>query len=207
MTLTGRTVHELLAAFRASDPTPGGGSAAALGGATGASLLVMVAGLPKPVAATAGDLGQLHAAGARCSTLAVELENLIDRDADAYDAVMAAYRRPKGTDEEKAARSASIQDALRAAIETPLAVMRACAAAIEQAPVIARFGNQNAASDVKAGLELLRAGLRAAHANVEINLGSVKDREYATRLRTEVERLIGESEARTTDHGPRTTAQ
>lgn len=185
MTLTGRTVHELLAAFRASDPTPGGGSAAALAGATGASLLVMVAGLPKPAAAAAEDVQRLHAAGARCSDSAVELEALIVRDAEAYDAVMAAYRRPKGTDDEQASRSAAIQDALRGAVETPLAVMRACAAALAESAIVARLGNQNAASDVTVARELLRAGLRGAHANVEINLGSVKDQEYVDRVRAE----------------------
>jgi formiminotetrahydrofolate cyclodeaminase len=190
MKLIDRTVHELLAAFRASDPTPGGGSAAALSGAVGASLLTMVAGLPKPVASTAEEIQQLHGAGARCSDLAVRLETLIDKDSDAYDMVVAAYRMPKGTDEEKAVRSARIQDAMRAAIETPMDVMRACDAGLEQAGAIARLGNRNAASDVKVALELLQAGLRGARENVEINLGSVKDQEYVARVKSETERLL-----------------
>lgn len=190
MTLTGRTVHDLLAAFRAATPTPGGGSASALAGATGASLLVMVAGLPKPAAEAAGDVERLQAAGARCASLAADLETLIDADARAYDAVVAAYRQPKGTDAEKAARSAAIQDALRGAIDSPLAMMRACAAAIEQAAVVASLGNQNASSDVRVALALLRAALQGAHANVEINLGSVKDQEYAARVKAETATLL-----------------
>lgn len=182
-----RSVNDLLAAFRAPEPTPGGGSAAALAGAMGASLLAMVAGLPKSKAATEEDAARLAAAGARCTELAHTLAGLIDRDSEAYGLVMAAYKRPKGTDEEKAARSAAIQDAFRAAIETPLDVMRACAAAAEQGVVIASLGNPSAASDGQVGFELLGAALRGAKMNVDINLTSVKDAEYVTRIRRDVE--------------------
>jgi len=194
MKLTDRGVNELLAAFRSPDPTPGGGSASALSGATGASLLTMVAGLPKPLAATVEDIERLHAAGSRCSDLAVRLETLIDRDSEAYDLVIDAYRLPKATDEETAVRSGRIQEAMRAAIETPLDVMRACRSAIEQAAVVARFANRNASSDVQVGLELLGAGLRGARLNVQINLDSVKDLEYAARVKSETERLLNEAD-------------
>ncbi len=190
MKLTERTVADLLAAFRSSDPTPGGGSAAALAGATGASLLTMVAGLPKSRAATDADRKRLENARDRCAALADDLTALVDRDSDAYNLVTAAYRRPKNTDEEKAARSAAIQEALRAAIEAPLGVMRACAAAIEQSAVVAELGNASASSDVQVGQELLRAGLRGANLNVDINLESVKDAQYVSVVRAEVSRLI-----------------
>jgi len=100
---------------------------------------------------------------------------------------MAAYKRPKGTDEEKAARSAAIQQAFRAAIEAPLDVMRACAAAAEQGVVIAGLGNPSAASDGQVGFELLGAALRGAKMNVETNLDSVKDAGYVAAVRKEVE--------------------
>ena len=187
MKLIERSVADLLAAFRSSDPTPGGGSAAALAGAIGSSLLAMVAGLPKSRAATAEDAARLTAAGDRCAALALELETLIDRDSAAYDLVMAAYKKPKATDEEKAARSAGIQAAMRQAIAAPLAVMRACAAAAEQGVVIAGLGNPSASSDVQVGFELLGAGLRGAKLNVEINVGSVKDAAYVGQVRGEVE--------------------
>jgi methenyltetrahydrofolate cyclohydrolase len=185
--LTERTVTDLLGAFRSPDPTPGGGSASALAGAIGASLLAMVAGLPKSRAATEEDVERLQAAGERCAALAGELTALVDRDSDAYDLVVGAYRKPKGTDAEKAARSAAIQEAMRAAIEAPLEVMRACAAAAEQGVVVATLGNRSAASDVQVGFELLGAGLRGAKLNVEINLGSVKDAGYVEKVRRDVE--------------------
>jgi formiminotetrahydrofolate cyclodeaminase len=190
MTLTSKSVVDLLAAFRSSDPTPGGGSAAALAGAIGASLLAMVAGLPKPRAASEEDLARLRAAGARCGALAEQLTGLVDRDSEAYDHVMAAYRLPKGTDDEKAARSAAIQESMRTAIAAPLDVMRASHAATEQAVVIAEFGNRNASSDVQVGLELLRAALRGALLNVEINLASVKDADWVSRVRAETAELL-----------------
>jgi methenyltetrahydrofolate cyclohydrolase len=185
--LTEQRVIDLLAAFRSSDPTPGGGSASALAGAIGASLLAMVAGLPKSRAATEEDAERLQAAGQRCAALAADLTTLVDRDSEAYDLVVSAYRKPKATDGEKAARSAAIQDAMRAAIAAPLAVMRACAAAAEQGVVIATLGNPSASSDVRVGFELLRAGLRGARLNVDINLSSVKDASYVERVRGDVE--------------------
>jgi len=192
--LTERRVDELLKAFRSPDPTPGGGSAAALAGAIGASLLAMVAALPKSRAATEEDVERLQAAASRCAAIADELTTLVDRDSEAYDLVVGAYKQPKGTDEEKAARSAAIQQAMRAAIAAPLEVMRACAAAAEQGVVVAALGNPSASSDVGVGFELLGAALRGAKLNVEINLGSVKDAAYVETVRRDVEefeRAIG----------------
>jgi formiminotetrahydrofolate cyclodeaminase len=198
MSLVTRSVSELLAAFRSASPTPGGGSAAALAAATGASLLAMVAGLPKSRAATEEDAQRLTAARDRCTALAHELETLIDTDSAAYGLVMAAYKRPKATDEDKAARTAAIQAAFREAIAAPLAVMRASAAAAEQGVVIAALGNPSAASDLEVGLELLNAALRGAKLNVETNLGTVKDQEYVEQVRNEVTefaRAIGHESA------------
>ena len=189
MRLTAMSVSELLAAFRSSEPTPGGGSAAALAGAVGASLLSMVAGLPKPAAATDEDLAGLRAAGDTCTTLAQQCESLIDRDSAAYDGVVAAFRLPKGTDPEKAARTAAIQDALKAATEAPLEVMRRCADALRLVTVVGDKGNPNASSDVQVAKAMLVAGLRGAHLNVAINLGSIKDAEYVDRVRREAEGL------------------
>ena len=183
------TVTNLLAAIRSPEPTPGGGSAAALAAAMGASLLAMVAGLPKSKAATAEDAARLAAAGSRCTALAGELAALVDRDSEAYAQVMAAYRLPKGTDDEKGARSAAIQQAMRAATAAPLDVMRACAAAAEQGVVVAAMGNPSASSDAAVGFELLGAGLRGAKLNVEINLGSIKDADYVRKIQAEVEEL------------------
>jgi len=155
----------------------------------GASLFAMVAGLPKSRATTAEDIARLAAAGARCTALADELKALIDRDSEAYQQVMAAYRLPKAVDEEKAARTKAIQLAMRAATDAPLDVMRACADAAEQGVVVATMGNPSASSDAAVGFELLGAGLRGAKLNVEINLGSIKDGEYVKKVQGQIEEL------------------
>ncbi|MEO5895944.1 MAG: cyclodeaminase/cyclohydrolase family protein [Vicinamibacterales bacterium] len=185
MSLTAGSVSQLLAAFRSSNPTPGGGSAAALAGAVGASLLTMVAGLAKPRTSTDEERAQLRKAGEHCAALATRLEALIDADTDAYDLVVDAYRLPKTTGADKVARTTRIQAALRTATDVPLEVMRHCADALAQAPAVARFGNHNAESDVNVAGAMLRAGLSGARENVEINLGSIKDPDYVARVRAE----------------------
>lgn len=194
MTLSHQRFTDLLASFRSSEPTPGGGSAAALGGAVGAALLAMVAGLPKPHVPTTDDTERLGVARARCASLSDWLATLMDWDSDAYDRVVAAFRLPKDTEEATTARSVRIQEALRDATQMPLHVMRACAEAIDQAAVVAAHGNPNASSDVRVGLELLGAGLRGARLNVEVNLASMKDTAFIADVRTETDRLAAEAE-------------
>jgi methenyltetrahydrofolate cyclohydrolase len=190
MTLTELTVQDLIAAFRSPEPTPGGGSAAALTGAVGAALLAMVSSLSRPRASTPDDVERLAEASRRCTELSKELTALIDRDSDAYRAVVAAYRLPKATPAEADQRAARIQEALLGATTTPLDVIRRCSAAIAQAATVASLGNRNASSDVQSGLELLSAGLRAAMLNVEINLNSLKDAGLGAGIRNEASHLV-----------------
>jgi methenyltetrahydrofolate cyclohydrolase len=190
MPLTELSVQDLIAAFRSSEPTPGGGSAAALAGAVGAALLAMVASLSRPRTSTTDEVDRLAEAGRRCTALSQELTALIDRDSSAYRAVVEAYRLPKGTQEEAGRRSSRIQEALLEATTSPLEIIRRCSAAITQAGTVATLGNSNASSDVQSGLELLGAGLRAAMLNVEINLNSLKDAGQIAGIRNEASRLI-----------------
>ncbi|MBA3948688.1 MAG: cyclodeaminase/cyclohydrolase family protein, partial [Acidobacteria bacterium] len=130
MSLTSLTVNQILDAFASSDPTPGGGSAAALSGAVAASLLAMVAAMPKTKTGADGERKTLGTSGLELQKLRKRLTELIDEDTKAYDMVTSAYRQPKGTDEEKAVRRAAVQEAMRAATEAPLEVMRACRDAV-----------------------------------------------------------------------------
>lgn len=188
--LTSLSVHALLDAFASSAPTPGGGSAAALSGAMGASLLAMVAGLPKTKTGDAAERTALDTAGRALTDLRQTLESLVDADTRAYDLVTAAYKRPKASDDEKAARTEAIQTAMRAATETPLATMRACDCAIREAAAVAQAGNPSAASDVFVGVELALAGLRGAERNVAINLGSLTDEAYKEEAASEAAALL-----------------
>jgi formiminotetrahydrofolate cyclodeaminase len=187
--LTGKTVRDLLDAFASPDPTPGGGSAAALASSVGASLLMMVAGLPKTRSNSDEDRAALAAAAAWLTGVRERLTEAIDADTAAYDRVVAAYRLPKSTDDEKDARTAAIQAALRAATDVPLGVMRLSAQALDAAKTVETHGNPSASSDVGVAIALLRTGLNGARLNVAANLGGIKDEAYTRAVTAEAEHL------------------
>jgi formiminotetrahydrofolate cyclodeaminase len=187
MALIDRTVTGLLDAFAAADPTPGGGSACALAGAVSASLLSMVASMPKSKSNAVAEREALDEANTEILKLRETLTALVDRDAEAYDLVIAAFRKPKATDEDKAARKAAIQDATRIATEIPLETMKACAALLRWQATVAEHGNTNAASDVHVAGLLARAALRGARSNVEINLPGITDAAVATSLKAQAD--------------------
>lgn len=189
MSLTDLSVRDLLDAFSSSAPTPGGGSASALASAVGASLLMMVAGLPKTRAGSDEDRAALTAAGDALATIAASLTAAIDADTAAYEQVVAAYTLPKASADEQAARQTAIQLALRAATDVPLGVVRLSAAALNQAIAVARHGRRAAASDVGVAVALLRAGARGARLNVEINTANIADRTYADGVNLETARM------------------
>ena len=188
-------VADLMDAFASTDAIPGGGSAAALGGALGASLLLMVAGLPKTKTGAPEETADLAEAASRLHPLRDSLLDLVERDSDAYRQVLDAFRLPKDSDEEKTARKQAIDRATRVATEAPLNTMRACQQALRGALVVARNGNRRTTSDVGVGVELLLAALRGARLNVEINLSSLEDAAYVARITTEVEELERDASA------------
>jgi len=189
MSLVDRSVRDLLAAFSSSDPTPGGGSAAALAAAVGASLLMMVASLQKTRSGSNEDRALLAEAAELLVRLRRQLADAVDADTIAYDQVVAAYRLPKGTDEEKRARKSAIQRALRSATDVPLGVMRLSALALKQADIVGAHGHPGASSDVGVAAALLHAGMRGARLNVEANVGSIDDEAYKEAVGSEIAAL------------------
>ena len=165
MKLTDLPVSGLIAAFGSTSPTPGGGSASALAGAAGAALLAMVAAMPKNRASTADDASLLQAAGTRCGARSEALLDLVNRDSEAYDAVVAAYRLPKASDDEKAARKTGIQAAMKKAAETPLETMRQV---IEQEPKRPSSINQRVDRDLQTiCLKCLQKNIAHRYASAE----------------------------------------
>ena len=189
-----KTVGQLLDALSSSEPTPGGGTAAAIAGAMGTSLLIMVTGLAKSRTNTDEEKAALKKAREALLPLTPHLSRLADRDSEAFNAVMAAYRLPKNTDGEKTARSSAIQQALRGATTTPLDTLRACADALALAPIVGQHGNRSAASDAGVAVALLRAAAAGAYANVHANLDSIKDEGFKTSTGAEAARLSGAAE-------------
>ena len=184
------TVSQLLAALASPNPTPGGGTAAAMAGAMGTSLLMMVAGLARSKNNTDEEKAALAKARSAVEPITARLTELADADAASFDAVMAAYRLPKATDDDKQARTAAIQAALRGATEVPLETLRACAAALEHARVVLDYGNASAESDTGVAIGLLRAAAAGAAANVRINLGGLKDEAFKSAAEAETGRLL-----------------
>jgi methenyltetrahydrofolate cyclohydrolase len=186
---------DLLDAFASSDPVPGGGSASALAGALGVSMLLMVAGMTRTRTGAPEEVADLAEASARLRPLRDRLVDLMDRDSDAYRGVIAAFKLAKTTDDEKTTRRDAIQAATKQATEVPLETMRLCQQALQGAAVVARCGNPNAQSDVGVAIELLRAGLRGARMNIEINLPGLTEFAYVERIRGEVQALVLDAEA------------
>jgi methenyltetrahydrofolate cyclohydrolase len=174
------TVRQFLGALASPDPTPGGGTAAAVAGAMGTSLLVMVTGLAKSNTNTDDEKAALATARQALQPSVTTLTALADADAAAFDQVMGAYRLPKASDEEKAARSTAIQTALQGATTVPLQTLRACAAAMAHAEAVAACANRSAVSDVGVAIGLLEAAAAGAEANVRINLASVRDAQFTS---------------------------
>jgi formiminotetrahydrofolate cyclodeaminase len=183
-------LDEFLDQLGSSEPAPGGGSAAALGGALAAALLSMVCRL------TIGKKGyesvepEMHQLLARIEPLGRELRNLMQADIDAYNGVMNAYKLPKLTDEEKQTRTRAVQAALKHASEVPLRVAELCAALIDLARPIAEKGNRNAISDAGVGVLMAEAGLRGAALNVSINLASIQDQPFVNDHRRRLAQLL-----------------
>ena len=182
-------VKEFLNKVAGSDPVPGGGSIAALNGAIASALAAMVANL------TIGKKGyEPHEELMRyISEVAMRQKDTfvadIDRDSEAYDGVFACFKMPKATDEEKAARSAAIQEATKHAALVPMQVARN---AYELMPIIAdvaRLGNRNAVTDACVAMMSARSAVLGALMNVRINLGSLKDNEFVAKLQAEADEL------------------
>ena len=189
-----QSLQTFLDDLASKSPTPGGGGAAALMGATGAALISMVCNLTigkKDYEAVDADL---RAVLEQAEGLRGELTALIQADIDVFNRVMGAYGLPKDTDAEKAARSARIQEVLKQATDVPLACARLCLEVILLSREAAEKGNRNVVSDAGVGVMAAYAGLKSAALNVYVNAGSIKDREFASARLAEVEGLVAEAE-------------
>ena len=177
-------------------PTPGGGGASACVGALAAALASMVGNLTvgKPRYAEVED--EVRASLGRLEGLRARLIALVDEDARAFAPLAAAYRMPKGTPEERAAKDEALQAALAGACEPPLAIMRAVDEVLDECVLMARLGSRLALSDAGVAAAFARAAADGASLNVLVNAASMRDAAYAERLRTEASRLASRVRAR-----------
>jgi methenyltetrahydrofolate cyclohydrolase len=167
-------------------PAPGGGAAAAMLAAIGAALVSMVCELTvgKPRYAEHEDV--MRAALASAAEFLAEARRLADADAVAFGAVSEAYRRPKGTEAERVARTEAIQVALVGAAGVPLRTAAVAAGIVELSERILPGANVNVLSDVAVAASSARAALAAAEVNVEINVAALRDPAGQAALRAEL---------------------
>jgi formiminotetrahydrofolate cyclodeaminase len=176
-------------------PAPGGGSVSACVGALGAALVSMVCNLTRGREAFVAVEGEIQALVVRSEEARARLEQLLQDDTVAYNAVVDAYRMPKGTEGEQAARSAAIQAGLRIAADVPLEICRVAVEVCRLSKTAARLGNPQAVTDAGIGAVLGEAAAVGASLNVLINLGSMKDKVCVDSATAEVDALLVEAAA------------
>jgi len=184
------SLTQFLDLLASSAPEPGGGAAAALVGATGAALVGMVANLTVGKEKFAAVAAEMEEARAQAESLRQKLMAAIDQDSVAFRQVMAAYRLPRETDEQKAARKQAIQAALREATQVPAGVVRLCEEVAVWSRVAADKGNPQVISDAAVAALLADAAAQSAALNVRINLVSLSSPRSADPLWVEIQRRL-----------------
>lgn len=190
MKLVERTVSGFVDLMASVEPAPGGGSTAALEGALGTALTAMVCALTvgKKKYLEFEDLAKQTEQ--KANALKDGYLDIIDRDTEAFNAVSAVFAMPKDTDEQKAARSAAMQAALQGCTKTPYEMMELAVQALELADSIVGKSNASAASDLGCAALSLKAAIQGAWLNVLINIGGIKDEEFARSYRENGEALL-----------------
>ncbi|WP_462136206.1 cyclodeaminase/cyclohydrolase family protein [Porphyromonas uenonis] len=187
--LTDLTVKGLLDVTAGKDPVPGGGSISALSGSIAAALTEMVAGLTIGKKKYAEVEEQMKQIVERVQKIRQQLILDVDRDSEAYNVVFAAFQMPKETDEEKAARSAQIQEATKIAANVPMEVARRVYSLLSDIEEVVSNGNQNAVTDGCVAMMSARNAIIGALFNVRINLTSIKDEQFVADMTAEADRL------------------
>ena len=182
MKLVEQRVIDFVAATASKEPTPGGGAIAALTAATGAALAEMVANL------TVGKKGyetvqpEMEELQAKAEAIRKRMLELSQADADVFNIFMNALGLPKNTDEEKAARTAAIQQAYKDAAMVPFEIGELANQIFDLAELASRKGNQNLITDGIIAAINARAAVKSAFLNVRINLSGIKDESFVAEL-------------------------
>jgi formiminotetrahydrofolate cyclodeaminase len=176
-------------------PAPGGGSVSACVGALGAALVAMVGNLTLGKEKFAGVDAEMRALVVEADAARAQLEQLLQDDTVAYNGVIDAYKLPKETAEQQAARAAAVQAGLIVAADVPMQVCRVAAEVCRLARTAAGIGNPAAITDAGIGAILGEAAALGAALNVKINLGSIKDAAYVQAANAELETILAETAA------------
>ena len=173
-----KTIYQFIDELASNSPAPGGGSVAALSGALGTALTSMVSNLTIGKKKYANVELEMKSILTKSEELRKTFTSLIDKDTEAFNKVMEAYSLPKDTDDQRALRTAAIQEATKEATLVPLRVMKLVVDALALTKVIAEKGNTNSITDAGVGALMLHAAAEGAALNVLINLNSINDQEF-----------------------------
>jgi len=187
--LVNKSVVEFVDVTASKEPVPGGGSVAALSGAIAAALGEMVANLTigkKKYVEVEEEMKEIAEvmAGKRKDFI-----DFVDEDACSFDDVMKAFKMPKETDEEKAARTAKIQEGTKYAASVPLKVAKAAYGIMDMCEAVVVKGNKSAVTDGAVAAMMARTAVLSALYNTKINLGSIKDEDFVAKMTAEVNEL------------------
>jgi methenyltetrahydrofolate cyclohydrolase len=188
--ITQSSIGEFLEQLASGDPTPGGGSAAAIMGAMGAALVSMVCSVSIGKKGCESAEAELRSVRTQSEALRLRLTAMAAEDVAAFDSLLAAYKLPKIFDQDKARRTEAIQASLRRATEVPLECVRACAEVTALARRAGEHGYRGVISDAGVGAAAAYSAVRSAALNVYINAPALKDRGFAERTLAELEKLL-----------------
>jgi len=190
MKTTDISVGEFLQRLAGGSATPGGGSVAALSGALSAALCAMVGRLTIGRTRYREGWAEMEQTLTAADRLMNRLLDLVDQDIEAYNRVMAAFRMPKETKDQKTSRQEAIQKAIRQAAVVPMETLKALSeltGLIEKAMAV---GNPNCFTDAGVAAVLTRAAALGAAYNVRINLSGIEDQEFKNTLKSELEKTL-----------------
>ena len=193
--LVSMTVADFTDEVSRETPAPGGGSIAALAGSLGAALASMVANLTYGREGTESRDEALGKMAESAQRVKAELLRAVDDDTNAFNAFMEARRLPQSTPEEKAARTAKMQEGLKIAIDVPWRTAELSFEAMQLARDVAAIGNPNSLTDAAVGAQMGFAGVRGGLWNVVINLKDILDPAYVASMQERVRALLARAEA------------
>ena len=190
MAFRDQTIDAFIRELSSKAPVPGGGGASALVGALSASLTHMVGALTVGKPKYAAVEAEMQDLLKETEALADRFLKLMDEDAEAFEPLAQAYRRPKETEEEKASKAVQMEAALKSAVQPPLEIMETCAKALPLIALCSEKGSVVAVSDAGVAASLCRAALEGASLNVFINTQGMLDRGYAETLNRRAKELL-----------------
>lgn len=188
-----RRLDDFLSELASNSPAPGGGSVAALSGALSCALISMVCNLTIGKPKYSEVEGRIKVLLEKSEEMRKLFQELIEKDVEAFNDVIAAYKMPKITAEEKALREKAIQHALQKATYVPLRTMEHSVEALKLANEIARIGLKSSVSDAGVAAQMAQSAIEGARLNVSINLAGIENKEFVEKITNQTEKIMEEA--------------